>query len=244
MALTGEDFAVMERLEFAIQPVAIKYSPGPPEGLAELSDTLTLCEMLKKAQGGEVFYAGASQHGCSAGLYVLGQAELEEPYINGEFGSGLGVFCDNRAASRLYHYIPRIGKGVVHYASFSPLNRLAFDPDLVIFLANTTQTEILLRAMSYKTGKMWLSRYSSAIGCAWLFVYPYISGEINFISTGLGFGMRRRKLFPEGLHFVSIPFDQMPSILQTLEEMPWVPEPYKPNGLEYVKGLRERLKLE
>jgi uncharacterized protein (DUF169 family) len=243
MALTKKDFGILERFEFDIQPVGVKYLARAPEGIAELDQTITLCEMLKRAQGGEVFYAGADNHGCSAGLYILGQTDIEEQFLNGEFGAGLGVFCDTRAASRLYHYIPRIGRGVVHYAAFSPLEKLAFDPDVLIFLANTTQTEILLRAMSYKTGKMWSSRYSAAIGCAWLFVYPYLNGEINFISTGLGFGMRRRKLFPESYHFVSIPFDLMPSMLQTLEEMPWVPEPYKPNGLEYVKQLRDRLGL-
>jgi hypothetical protein len=98
--------------------------------------------------------------------------------------------------------------------------------------------------MSYKTGSPWLSRYSAAIGCAWLFIYPYLDGQINFISTGLGFGMKRRKLFPEGLHFISIPFDRLPSMLQTLREMPWVPEAYKPDGLEYVLRLRQRLGLE
>jgi hypothetical protein len=115
---------------------------------------------------------------------------------------------------------------------------------VLVILANTTQAEILLRATSYKTGRMWLSRYSAAMGCAWLFIYPYLSGEIDFITTGLGFGMRRRKLFPEGLQFISIPFDQLPSILETLKEMPWVPEPFKPDGLEYVKNLRVKLGLE
>ena len=101
-----------------------------------------------------------------------GRADIEEQYINGEYGAGLGVFCDARAASRLYHYIPKIARGVVNYVAFSPLDKLPFDPDVLIFLANSSQAEVLLRAMSYKTGKMWSSRYSSAIGCSWLFIYP------------------------------------------------------------------------
>jgi hypothetical protein len=56
--------------------------------------------------------------------------------------------------------------------------------------------------------------------------------------------MRRRKLFPEGLMFISIPFDRLPSMLETLKEMPWVPEPYKPEGLEFVKQLCIKLGLE
>jgi uncharacterized protein (DUF169 family) len=175
---------------------------------------------------------------------VLGQAEVPEQFINGEFGSGLGVFSDTRAGSRLYNYIPRLIKGTVKYLAFSPVSKLSFDPDVLIIVAKTSQAEILLRASSYKTGKMWQSRYSAAMGCAWFLVYPYQSGEMNFISTGLGFGMRRRKLFPEGLHIISFPFDQIASLLQTLQEMPWVPRPYESDGLEYVKQLRINLGLD
>jgi uncharacterized protein (DUF169 family) len=244
MALTRKDFEILDKLEFETQPVGIKYLTKVPEAIGHIDRKITFCEMLKAAQGGDEFYAAPQDHGCDAGSYVLGQTGIDDCYINGEFGAGLGVFCDTRAAARLYHYIPRMANGAVNCVAFSPLNRLAFDPDVLVCLADTTQTWILLRAMSYKSGEMWSSRYSAAIGCAWLFVDPYLNGEVNFISTGLGFGMRRRKLFPEGLHFVSIPFDRLPSMLETLEEMPWVPEPFKPGGPEYVKNLRVKLGLE
>jgi uncharacterized protein (DUF169 family) len=106
--------------------------------------------------------------------------------------------------------------------AFSPLGRLSFDPDLLILLAETHQTEILLRAMSYRTGEVWESKFTPAIGCAWTYVYPYLSGKLNYSVTGLGHGMKRRKLYPEGRQIVSIPFDLLPSILMTLHEMPWV----------------------
>jgi hypothetical protein len=43
---------------------------------------------------------------------------------------------------------------------------------------------------------------------------------------------------------ISVPFDKIPSLLQTLREMPWEPEPYKPDGLAYVKKLRIGLGLD
>jgi uncharacterized protein (DUF169 family) len=112
---------------------------------------------------------------------------------------------------------------------------------VLIILAEAGQTEILLRAMSYKTGKMWSSKFSAAIGCAWVFVYPYTTGELNYTVTGLGHGMKRRKLFPEGRQLVSIPFDLLPSILRTLQEMPWVLPAYKPDGNDFVKQLLTNL---
>jgi len=244
MPLTKSDWEILDKFKFKSPPVGVKYLVKSAKGIPRLDEKKSLCEMLKVAFDGNSFYAEGQNHTCDAGLYVLGQTELEEPYRNGEFGAGMGVFRDERAAARLYHYIPKIAKGEVNYVAFSPYNQLILDPDVLIILADPGQAEILLRAMSYRTGGMWRSRYSSAIGCAWLFVHPYLDGEINFIATGLGFGMKRRKLFPEGMQLISIPFDQLPSMLETLSEMPWVPRPFQPDGPEYVKQLRVKLGLD
>ena len=241
MILTKKDLAILDKFEFDVQPVGVKFLAKRPDRVERLDENMALCEMLKKAQEGNVFYADKENHTCDAGPYVLGQADAPEPFISGEFGAGLRIFEDARSASRLYQYIPRIGKGVVNYVAFSPLNKLPFDPDVLIILAKTSQTEILLRAMSYRTGKMWSSKFSAAIGCAWIFVYPYMTGELNYTMTGLGHGMKRRKLFPEGQQLVSIPFDLLPSILQTLQDMPWVLPAFEPDGPEFVRRLLVKL---
>jgi uncharacterized protein (DUF169 family) len=244
MQLNNQDYSILKEFHFDIQPVVVKYLTRAPEDIPQLDEKTTLCAMLKKAQGGDAFYASVSDHTCEAGQYILGQREIEEQFVSGEFGAGLGLFKEPRAAGRLYHYIPRIAKGVANYVALSPLAKLSFTPDVLIIIANIDQAEVILRAMSYESGQMWSSKYSAAIGCAWLFAYPYLSGEINFITTGLGFGVRRRKLFPQGQQFITIPFDRIPSMLQTLREMPWVPEPFEPHGLEFVADLRKRLCLE
>jgi len=237
MTLTKEDLAILDKFDFDVQPVGVKFLTKRPDMVERLDENLAFCEMLKRAQEGNAFFADAENHTCEAGLYVLGQADALEPYVSGEFGAGLKIFEEARSASRLYLYIPKIGRGVVNYVAFSPLDKLPFEPDLLILLANTNQTEILLRAMSYRTGKMWLSKFSPAIGCAWTYIYPYLSGELNYSITGLGHGMKRRKLFPEGQQIISIPFDLLSSLLQTLQDMPWVLPAYKPDGAEFVRRL-------
>jgi uncharacterized protein (DUF169 family) len=237
MTLTKKDLTILDKFEFEVQPIGVKFMIKRPDKIERLAERMALCEMLKKAQEGNVFYADKENHTCDAGTYVLGQTDAPEPFISGQFGAGLKIFEDARSASRLYHYIPRIKKGVVNYVAFSPLSKLPFDPDVLIILSKTSQTEVLLRAMSYRTGKMWSSKYSAAIGCAWILVYPYISGELNYTMTGLGHGMKRRKLFPEGQQLVSIPFDQLPSMLQNLQEMPWVLPAFEPDGMEFVRRL-------
>jgi len=237
MTLTKKDLAILDKFGFAVQPVGVKFSVKRPDTVERLGKNMALCEMLKHAQEGNAFFADSRNHTCEAGPHVLGQADAPEPFIGGEFGAGLRIFEEPRSASRLYLYIPKIGSGVVNYVAFSPLDKLPFEPDLLIILASTNQTEILLRAMSYKTGQMWQSKCTAAIGCAWIYIYPYLTGELNYIVTGLGHGMKRRKLFPEGLQLISVPFDLLSSLLQTLQDMPWDLPAYKPDGMEFVRRL-------
>ena len=237
MTLTKKDFGILDKFEFEVQPVGVKFMVKRPDKIERLTDRMALCEMLKKAQEGNVFYADKENHTCDAGTYVLGQTDAPEPFISGQFGAGLQIYDEPRAASRPYSYLPRIKENVTHYVLFSPLNTLSFDPDVLIILAKTNQSEILLRAMSYRTGKMWSSKTTAAIGCAWLYIYPYLTGELNYTTAGFGHGMKRRNLFPEGHQLISIPFDLLPSILQTLQEMPWVLPAYKPDGMDFVRRL-------
>lgn len=250
MGLKKEDWSILDRLEFAIKPVGVSYLVDPPESIQKLDGKMALCEMLKKAQEEAPFYIDAYQHGCEAGAYILGQEQIQKPFISGGFGAGLGAFKDLRAAARVYNYIPTISEGVLNHVVFSAIDSKRDEndeldaPDVTIILADTRQAWILLRALSFETGEQWEGHFSPVIGCAWLFAWPYIEGRVNSFATGMGFGMRRRSLFPQGMQFIAIPFDRMPSILRVLKEMPWIPEPFKPDGFEYVKQLRNRLDLD
>jgi len=241
MILTKENVALLDKFDFEVPPVGVKFLSQRPDMVERLDENMALCEMLKKAQAGEAFFADAQNHTCEAGLYVLGQADIGAPFASGEFGAGLKIFDGPRSASRLYLHIPKIGRGIVNYVAFSPLNKIQFDPDLLILLASTRQTEIVLRAMSYRSAKIWISKFSPAIGCAWTYSYPFLTGELNYFITGMGHGMKRRELFPEGRQIISIPFDLLPSLLQTLQEMPWVLPAFKADGAEFVGRLMDKL---
>jgi uncharacterized protein (DUF169 family) len=237
MAVAKEDFTICNKLNFDVPPVGVKFLTHPPDDIARLDENLAFCEMLKKAQQGHLFFAETKDHGCEAGLYVLGQADAPEPFISGQFGAGLQIYESPRVASRLYLQFPKLEKNVVNVVAFAPVDKLTFEPDLLILLADARQTEILLRATSYKNGKIWTSKFAPAIGCAWMYIYPYLTGEVNYFVTGLGHGMKRRNLFPEGRQMISIPFDRISDILQTLQEMPWILPAYKPDGMAFVKQL-------
>jgi uncharacterized protein (DUF169 family) len=221
MSLTKKDFEIFDRFEFDRAPVGVKYTFKRPERIDRLGEKMTLCEMLKRAQEGNTFYADKNNLTC--GSWQVGLEDSSPMMQSGDFAAALKVFEEPRSGSRLYPQIPTIPVGLINYVSLSPLGQLSFDPDvLIIFTNNTSQTQILLRATSYRTAEVWMSRFTNVLGCAWIFVYPYLSGEINYGIMGLSHGMGRRKLFPEGLQFVSIPYLMMPSVLQALRDMPFL----------------------
>ena len=241
MQYNKDDFSILSELKLDYPPVGVRFSPLPPDDISRLKDKLTLCEMLVTAQKGEIFYVDSANHACEAGLYVLGQGGLNKPFLNGRYGAGLKIFSGTRAASRLYQHIPVLNPGIVDYLSFSPLEEAGFEPDLIIMVADTDQTEIILRALSYNTGDVWTSRYTPAIGCAWIYVYPYKTGKLNYTVTGLGHGMKRRRLYPQGKQIISIPSDLFPLIFSALREMEWQLPAYKPDGDIFLKKLMDSL---
>lgn len=241
--LTPDERRVLADLGVINNAVAVKFAVDYPK-VGRLGARMTLCEMLKYASEGNAFYANSSDHACDAGLYILGQTEMHEKYVNGEYGHGLQIFDSPRAGARLYQHLYRVDGNTFRHLILAPVEAAEFEPDLLVVFADTAKAEIMLRALSYRTGAMWESKFTPAIGCSWIFAYPYVSGCVNHTVTGLGFGMRRRRLFAEGQHLLAIPFDVLPGWLETLREMPWVPEPYGPDGLEYVRNLRLQLGLD
>ncbi len=49
---------------------------------------------------------------------------------------------------------------------------------------------------------------------------------MNYTITGLAFGMKAKQVFPEGWVLISIPYEWIPIITKSLQEMEWVPPSY------------------
>jgi uncharacterized protein (DUF169 family) len=218
-----QDFSIFKKFGFDKQPVGVKFLFKKPDGIEQLGKTLAFCEMLPEAQNRKPFYVTKENHEC-AGTFPLGMVDIEPFFASGLIGERLGAFEDARAGRRPYDVLPRLDRHTVNCVAFSPLDQLSFDPDLLIVTATIDQAEILLRASTYKSGRMWTSKTTSVLGCAWLYVYPYVSGELNYIVYGLcAGGMKAKKILPEGLVLLSIPFDQLPVVTENLKYMEWHP---------------------
>jgi uncharacterized protein (DUF169 family) len=105
----------------------------------------------------------------------------------------------------------------------------------LILTATISQAEIVFRAIDYLSGGPRESKTTGVFGCAWLFTYPYQSGKINYTVTGLAFGAKAKKVFPEGLILFSIPFDWLPILIHNMKEMRWELPSYKESVEEFKK---------
>ena len=233
------DFSVYSKLRFERVPIAVKFMFKRPEGMAQLDKSMPLCGMIKEAQEREEpFYITPENEDC-VGKLPLGWIDPPAATESGQMGPEFEIYQEPRANANIYYHIYKIIKGTVNYVAFSQLDKLSFEPDLLILAAPPVQAETVLRAMSYSTGELWTTIASPVLQCSWLFAYPYITGKVNYVITGLGHGMRSKEIFPAGLILMSIPYQQMPMITQNLREIAKEPWCYSVGKEEFQK--RERL---
>ena len=229
------DLSIYSKFNFKRPPVGVKFLFFRPEGIEQIDKTLPFCEMFKEAQQrGTPFYFSKENENCF-GKLALGMEDMPLFAEAGELGPMYGVYQEPRANNRIYQYIPKFEKGVVNYVAFSPLDKLPFDPDLLILTATPSQAEIVLRAMSYSTGEIWAPKATPVLGCTWLYIYPYQSGKVNYTVTGLAFGMKAKQIFEEGWILISIPYNWIPTITQNLKEMEWVLPSYTDGREKFIK---------
>jgi uncharacterized protein (DUF169 family) len=177
---------------------------------------------------------------------ILGMKDPEPLLVSGAFGGEEGLFKGANACRAMYDYLPRMPKGSVQYVAFAPVDKLTFDPDLLVLTANINQAQTLLRSINYSTGQPFTSKATPVVACAWIYIYPVVSGEMNYFITGLGMGMQAMDIFPPGLFLISVPFQQLPIMLENLKQMSYNPNPPPPPGgalhRQRVNKLKEDLK--
>ncbi len=222
MAANKNDYAVLDKFNFERKPVGVKYVLAKPEDIKKIDKTLNMCEMLKYAQEGNAFYAGEEDLVC-VGIeqVLLGMKDADPLLVSGAFGGAEGLFQGASSNRAMYQILPTLPKKSVRYAVFAPLDKMAFDPDVLIMTANINQAQTLLRSVNYTTGMPFESKMTPVVACAWMYIYPVVSGELNYIITGLGLGMQALNIFPPGLFIISVPFQRLSMVLENLKSMPY-----------------------
>jgi len=226
MAAKKRDFSVLDKFNFERKPVGVKFMVTKPKGIKRLGKELNMCEMIKEAQEGGAFYVGEEDLVCvGVEQMIMGMKDPEPLLVSGAFGGEEGLFKGASACRAMYDCLPCLPKGSVRYAVFSPVDKLTFDPDVLVLTANINQAQTLLRSVNYSTGQPFASKATPVVACAWIYIYPIVSGELNYYITGLGLGMQALNIFPPGLFLISVPFQKLPIMLENLAEMEYNPSP-------------------
>jgi uncharacterized protein (DUF169 family) len=247
MNTVQRNLSIFRKFGFERIPVGVRFSRARPTGMKRLDKVLDFCEMLVEAQNNSTFYVTKRNFTC-VGPLLLGMVDRDPVFESGRVGPELEIFKNARANKSIYRFLPKLAENTANYVAFSPLDELLFEPDVLVVTANLTQAEIILRANSYTTGNMWSAKGTPVAACAWLYIYPYVSGELNFMMPCFSFGMKSRRLFPEGVLLISIPRGLLSGIVKNLQDMEWVPhsftigrEEHKKKARRIVKALRREI---
>jgi uncharacterized protein (DUF169 family) len=215
------DLSIFKKFNFENAPVGVKFLFSKPEGIEHLEKTLPLCQMIREAQERKTpFYMTKENEDCF-GSMVLGMVDVPPFAEAGLLGEKFEIFQEDRANARLYEYVPKIKRNTVNFVAFSIMDKMTFEPDILMLMGTPRQAEIVLRAMSYSTGELWEAKKTPVLGCAWLYAYPFKTGKVNHVVTGMSFGMIAKEVFKEGWVVVAIPWDWIPTIIANLKEMKW-----------------------
>ena len=214
------DYSILDDFKFDRKPVGVKFLLNKPRDLEQTDKSMPICRFLTEAQNSPPFYATKDNFSCVDRL-VLGMIDSEPTTVSGQIGAKEKIYQEARANSRIYKYVEKIPKDTVRYVAFASYDKLNFSPDLLIFTVKPFDAEIIFRVIIYSIGKPIKSIITPVLMCAWLFSYPFVTGELNYSVTGIGYGMRMQKVLPEGLFVISIPYDIIPMLLNNLREMDW-----------------------
>jgi len=214
---------VFAELNMPYRAVAVKFCRNRPSGYEQYEGEDMFCGFLKYAQDtGKSFYIAKENEKCM-GSVILGFKDMDTNHGSGQVGALMGAFKTPAANARLYYEAPMLKPGMCNFVVFAPVETCTFNPDLVVCVCDTHSAWRILHASSYISGDPWESKCSYVMSCSWTYVYPYITGKVNHLFTGMHMGLKIKKLYPEGLHILSIPYQKLDEIVNALDEMDPLP---------------------
>lgn len=243
--LSDEAKKVLMALPCEYVPIAVKFYAVKPENFGlnypKTDKRMSLCQFVSHAQKTHTaFYIDKSNEDCM-GRTVLGMVQEPPLGASGQAGLDFGVFRNQNANSRLYYKIPTAIRDTINYVIFAPIDLCEFNPDVVVFVGKTKMEDIVLRATSYISGDLWETKSSSVLSCAWTYMYPWLSGKVNVCHTGTHHGMGRRKVYPEGLSIIAVPYQKLDEVILALRQMDWQLISFRPNAKDQ-ELLRSRMR--
>ncbi len=203
---------LQETLGLEGSPVAAAILPQPPDGLKEWRRKATVCMMLQSARRGSAFYCPGDSIFCS-GRAHLGIAEppvqdLEDFLVRGEKLVG-----SRAAAHKMLDLAKKRTPKLGEYLALSPLEKVGFNPDVILFVGTPLQVSRIIFLDAFETGE--IDTVHGEPLCSGVIATPITTGKIgvSFIDmTSRQFG----KYKPEEM-VIGVPAERLPRIVNSID---------------------------
>jgi len=208
-----------EHLHLEGSPVAIKFITSKehlPEGVPALEEKATHCQMVNMARkDGKIFYSVNENHACMGGSWALGLREMTPTLKSGEFYYKLGKYDSWAACKRTILNIPHVESGATYGIAYAPLEKVPYDPTLVLLVTTPKAMLKLAQSNLYRLGGRITCNFAGIQSvCSDASAQVYLTGKMNF-SLGCD-GSRKYSGIEEGEMVMGIPAEMLPEIADAL----------------------------
>ena len=213
--------ALKKHLTLRWSPVAIRLMrPGEniPEGVTEPAMRIRHCQSITAARRGNSLYIPPRKHACPDGAGIMGLIPMSAKLRSGELYLLFEKLPDIECAQKMIASRPEFDPGTYAATLVAPLEKANFEPDVVVFTLWPEQAMWLCCASTYGDGErqtFHTSGYNAT--CADLTVQVMKSRKMN-ISFGC-YGSRAATDVEDFEVYVSIPFEQLDSLIPSLEKL-------------------------
>lgn len=213
--------ALQGALTLRWSPVAVRLMrPGEevPAGVVEPANRIRHCQSITAARRGNCMYIPPRKHACPDGAGIMGLITMSPKLRSGDlyllFKKLPNIECARKMISSREEFAP----GSYTATLVAPLEKAAFEPDVVIFTLRPEQAMWLCCAATYGSGERQVfhtSGYNST--CADLTVQVMKSGTMN-ISFGC-YGARASSDIEDSEVYLSVPYEQLAALTASLRKL-------------------------
>ena len=193
MELTRISQALDTYVRPATSPVAIKMIASADEiperakmPKRDLGATMPLCQGVALARRhGMIIAMSKDDMLCPVGAVALGLLPAKPKFLDGSFGIPFWVPTQEMTAN-LAQGMARLESGRYTHIVAAPVERAAFEPDVIVVYGNPAQIARLIQSAVYVTGEPVVSRSAGGFACAEQIARTMLTDQCQYVIAGGG----------------------------------------------------------
>jgi len=206
-----------ELLSLDFSPVALSCVKEPV--IKDNQKKVRICRAILEAGKGAQLQVDKKNNACFGASWHLGFQRIKDPKIFNMVKKfvveGEKLFCSYDALDRLMSQIDEAPDNSGSYFVLSPMEKAAFEPQLVIFVVNAEAACRLLTFVTFLDGNMPKIKIGGPT-CRMSIIYPLQSGEANL--SFYDYTARKMCNVDKDKLLISIPYNKIPKIIESIDK--------------------------